>query len=346
MTPPNWDEGTWDSGTWDSPTPPAPPATLPFKKHKTNHKTMASNPTPDNDDVLCALAEDLADGCAQYEVAIGIKQNTETVLRSALTEVNAKKLALGTLKMAQSAASSAVVAADEAGREVIANCRLRLVNLYSSKFGPGWESAGFTGNSTAVPRTVDQRFTLLGKLRDYFAANAASESADLGATAAICGAAHTTLSDARMALNMADTDQSNGITDRNAAVKTLRKRVRGLIDELGTLIAEDDTRWESFGLNIPANPSAPEGIATLTLPSPAAGKIHAEWAYATRMTGTRILTKRIGIDDEFISAGTTEGLEKTLTGFDPGLTVEVQAIPYNDGGDGPGSPVESVVVAA
>ena len=50
------------------------------------------------------------------------------------------------------------------------------------------------------------------------------------------------------------------------------------------------------------------------------------------MTSTRILTKRIGIDDEFISANTTESLEKTLTGFDPGLTVEVQAIPYNDGG--------------
>ncbi|MCB1276939.1 hypothetical protein, partial [Prosthecobacter sp.] len=74
------------------------------------------------------------------------------------------------------------------------------------------------------------------------------------------------------------------------------------------------------------------------------GKIHAEWPYSTRMSATRLLKKIIGVDDDFSSAGTTEGLEKTLTGFTPGVTVEIQAIAYNDGGDALPSLSQSVVV--
>ena len=47
---------------------------------------------------------------------------------------------------------------------------------------------------------------------------------------------------------------------------------------------------------------------------------------------------------DFINAGTTDGLEKTLPGFVPGVVVQVKAIPYNDGGDGPESPVADVTV--
>ena len=76
-------------------------------------------------------------------------------------------------------------------------------------------------------------------------------------------------------------------------------------------------------------------------------KIHVMWSYATRMNGTRLLTKRTTgaeIDDDFVNAGTADGLEKTLPGFVPGVIVEVKAIPYNDGGDGPESPTASVTV--
>lgn len=49
-------------------------------------------------------------------------------------------------------------------------------------------------------------------------------------------------------------------------------------------------------------------------------------------------------DDDFVSAGTTGGLEKTLEGYVPGVIVQVKVIPYNDGGDGPESPTGSVTV--
>ncbi len=113
---------------------------------------------------------------------------------------------------------------------------------------------------------------------------------------------------------------------------------------MGTLIADDDARYEAFGLNIPANPSAPEVIETLTLTAAGGSKIHAQWSYSTRMAGTSLLARRVGVDDEFASVGTPDRPEKTLAGYTAGQAVEMFAIAYNDGGDAPASPVASVVV--
>lgn len=61
---------------------------------------MASNPTPDDDDVLLALAEDMADGCHLHEVDIGIKQNTEAVMRAAITVATAGIAGLAAARLA------------------------------------------------------------------------------------------------------------------------------------------------------------------------------------------------------------------------------------------------------
>lgn len=305
---------------------------------------MASNPTPDDDAMLSALAEDLADGCHAHEVAIGIKQNTETAMRAANGGTASAKLALGAANMLVDGKYDLLQAADAAGEAVIMNCRLRLVKVFGTQYNAGWGTAGFPNHSTSVPDAQDERFTLLNALKLYFTANPASESADMEATAALCLAAHTAISDARAAVNAAETEQTTAKNGEKAAVKTLRKRVRGLIDELGQLVADDDARYEAFGLNIPANPSAPEAIASLTLTAMGGGKVFAQWPYSTRMVGTRLMRKRIGVDEEFASIGTTDGLEKMLASQTLGQTIQLYAIAYNDGGDAPPSPTASVVV--
>ena len=164
------------------------------------------------------------------------------------------------------------------------------------------------------------------------------------ATAAICTAAHTTLSDARAALNAAEEGVATAKKTAKTALATLRKRVRGLIDELGTLVADDDARYEAFGLNIPANPSAPEEITELTLSALGGGKVLVQWNYATRMTGVRVMRKLPGANEEFASAGTAPGLNKVLMEQPVGASIEIFAVPYNDGGDGGQSPTKSVTV--
>ena len=305
---------------------------------------MASNPTPGDNDVLIALAEDLADGCHTHEVAIGIKQNTEAVLRAAIAATKAANQALGAANVALDAKYDLLHTADAAGTTVLKNCRLRLVKVLGSQYNSGWQEAGWPGQSTAIPDSQDQRFTLLGAQEGYFTAHPAAESADMEATAAICHTAHEAVSDARTALNTATSAQTNAKNTITATLKTMRKRVRGLIDELGTLVADDDVRYEDFGLTIPGSPSAPEAITSLTLTAVGGGKVFAEWSYATRMTGTRLLLKRVGVDTDFKNFGTVDGLEKMITGQTVGQTIQVQAIAYNDGGDAAPSPTASAVV--
>lgn len=339
----NWDEGTWDSTSWDSPAP-APFTPLPTTRKRINHHIMAANPTPDDDDVLCALAEDLADGCHLHEVAIGIKQNTEAVIRAAITALSQQKQLLGTARASLDALIAAHEVKDREGITVLTNCKLRLAKLFGSRWNASWEPTGFPGQSTAIPSTMDQRFSLLGSLETYFTANPASESAEAEATAALCAAKHDEVSTARQAVNTARTTLTTRKKDAEAVVRTLRKRVRGLIEELGTLIADDDERYEAFGLNIPANPSAPEPIASLTVAAIGGGKVHLMWPYSTRMAGTRLQQKITGVDDDFVSAGTADGLEKTLAGYTAGQSVVFRAIAYNDGGDATPSPEATVTV--
>ena len=340
MTPP-WDEGFWDSGFWDD---PGSVTLLPVKTKKINRHTMASNPTPDNDDIALALAEDLADGCAALEVTLGIKQNTETVLRAAIAACIAARQAFTAADLVLTQKYGLLQTADTAGEQTLTNCKLRLAKLYGQRFNPQWAATGWPGQKTAIPDTQDKRFTLLNSLTSFFTANPSTESVDMDATAALCLAAYTAISNARAAVNAADQTVKDKLALRKAAFKSLRKRIRGLIDEVATLILENDTRYLTFGLNVPANPTAPLAISDLTLTATGGGKIHARWTYATRMTGTRLRTLRQGIDNLWVNAGTAEGLEKTLEGFAPGDVVDVQAIPYNDGGDGPGSPVRTITV--
>ncbi len=305
---------------------------------------MASNATPEDDDVVIALAEDLADGCQIHELTIGIKQNTEATIRAAIAGATAAKLALGAARKALTKAGGfydIIEQKDAEGLVVIRNCRLRLVKLLGTSYNDEWGQAGFPNLSTAVPDTRDARFTLLGALKAYFTANPSAESVDMEATAAICTTAHAAVSTARNSVNTGEQAVTDAKAAEAAAMKTLRKRVRGLIDELGQLLADDDSRYEAFGLNIPAQPSAPEGIASLTAVAQGGGKFHGSWPYATRMTGTRIMGKHIGVDDEPHSLGTAEGLEKTFTGLAPGQW-ELSAISYNEGGDGPASPTITI----
>lgn len=337
----NWDETRWDESFWTGPSPPNP--ILPAKRNKKT-RTYMNNPTPDDDDVMLALAEDMADGCHDHEVAVGIKQNTETVMRAAITAMKSAKLDLANLKMAINTKSAAVKTADESAVTVLTNCRLRFIKLYGYSFNAGWEAAGFPNQSTAVPRTPDKRFTTIGNVAAYLTATPASESVDMDVTAAICSAAHTSLSTARHDLDTAETALSNGLRARDAAVTALRKRVRSLIAELTLLLADDDPLWESFGLNIPANPTPPEAITSLTATALGGGKVLLQWPYATRMGGTRVLALHQGVDTDFISLGTVNGLTMLVEDETPGVTIQFKVIPYNDGGDGPESPVATVVV--
>lgn len=95
---------------------------------------MAANPTPDDDDVLKALAEDISDGCDLHEVAMNIKQNTAATIRAAITSFDTMRLLRGQKEQLVEQKSAAHQGADEAGTTVLKNCRLRLVKVFGGQF--------------------------------------------------------------------------------------------------------------------------------------------------------------------------------------------------------------------
>ena len=305
---------------------------------------MASNPTPDNNGVLRALADRLADGCHQHEVALGIKQNTEAAIRADMGALDTAITQTGTKKGLVSTAYDTLQAADVAGTTRIGDCKLRLQKVLGQKWSAAWEATGFPGHTTAVPNTQDERFTLLNDLKNYFTLNPTHESAEMDATAALCLAAWTALSNARQAVANAESALTAALNTRTAAETALRSRVRGLIGELGQLLADDDPRWEDFGLNLPANPSAPEPVASVTLEALPGHRIGAAWPYATRAIRYRVEVFIEGVDTEWQSKGSFKDLEANLKGFTAGQTVKVRVVAGNDGGDAAPCPEAQIVV--
>ena len=306
---------------------------------------MAANPTPLNDDIALALAEDLADGCQLLEAAVGIKQNTEAVMRGAIEAMGLARHAYGEANAEMLRKSGLLHAADKAGESTLVDCKLRLSKFFGQRHSGQWAAAGWPGRTVMIPDSQDARFTLLRLLQEFFAQNPALASVDMEATEAICGVRHEAISDARAALNKAEGERKQKMKARKAATKMLRKRIRGLIEELATLLPDDDARYLTFGLNVPSRVTTPGGIKELKLLPVGGGRVLAQWSYAKRMGRTRLLLRRAG-EEEFGIAGSVDGLEKTLEKLPPGEEIEVQAVPYNSAGDGPGSPVVKLLVPA
>lgn len=305
---------------------------------------MASNPTPDNPDVLRALADRIADGCHTHEATLGILQNTEAVIRAAITALSSAETQAGVRKNAVGAAYAALQAADDAGYTTLTNCKLCLAQKLGQRWSAAWEPTGFPGQSTAVPDTKDKRFTLLDALKNYFTLVPAHENAGMGATAALCGAAWTALSDARQAVADAESAQTAAFTARSTATDALRKRVRGLINELETLVADDDARWEAFGLNIPANPSAPEPVPATSAAPLGGGRIEVAWDYAVRAIRYRVETFITGVDTEWQDGAGARDLEVILKNFAAGAQVKIRVVAANDGGEAEPGPEAEVTV--
>lgn len=305
---------------------------------------MASNPTPEHADVLRALADRMADGCHTHEATIGILQNTEAAMRAAITALSNAETAAGFKKTELAAAYAALEAADAAGTTCINNCKLRLRQVLGERWSAAWEPTGFPDQSTGVPNTQDKRFTLLDALKNYFTAAPASENAGMGATAALCSAAWTTLSGTRQAVGDCESAQTIAFDARASATDALRKRVRGLINELETLIAADDPRWEAFGLNIPANPSAPEPVGSVSAAPLGSGRIELSYSYATRAVRYKVESWITGVDTEWQSKANAKDLEVILKGYTAGQQVRLRVIASNDGGDAGPSPEAVVTV--
>ncbi len=306
---------------------------------------MAANDLPRALDALITLGEDMADGLHTHEVAVGVKQNLEATLRAAIAAVNTAETNFANAKAAKKLQTIAVTIADSNGKAFIGTARSVLEPTLGTEPSAAWEPVGFPADSLAIPSTQAERQALLNKLKDYFTANPARENAPLVITAAQSGILFTALSDARSAANQGNTAATDKKILRDAAVTALRKRMRGLIDELDQLLAADDARWFAFGLNPPGaaeTPDAPEGFV-LAAGSP--GTLAADWSDTPRADHYRVWKQVVGVDADPIAIGSPTDSDFTLTGLPSGATVKVYITAVNDAGESAPSVTKQMLVA-
>jgi hypothetical protein len=306
---------------------------------------MGANLLPKSLDELFTLAEDMADGLHTHEVAVGVKQNLEAAVRAALTDCQTRQTAFITSKGTKKGKTNDQTIADSNAKAFIGKARNVLVPYLGVTWSDDWAPTGFPNQSTAVPPTLAERQALLTSLQAYFTANAAKENAPLGVTAANAGTLFTALSDARSAVNQALTDFNQKKTDRDTSERALRKRMRGLIEELTQLLDELDPRWYAFGLVPPGAPDTPDQPTGLVLSAGPPGTVYADWADAPRATGYRVETQLVGVDPDFQLFTSVSDSDATLTGLPSGATLNVRLIATNDQGDAsPPSDVAQIVV--
>jgi hypothetical protein len=158
-------------------------------------------------------------------------------------------------------------------------------------------------------------------------------------------ALHDQLSTCRLAANTASTAQSVALVAKKAELQRLRRLLMGLVDELELRLASDDPRWEVFGLNIPANPRAPDPAVDLVLTTVGLGRVLAEWDPGTRSNNDRILIQIVGVDADFREYGKSGGDgEELLKNLPSGATLRVKIIALNGSLEALTGPVAEIVV--
>ena len=294
---------------------------------------MASNRLPDKLDDLETLAEDMADGLHTHEVAVGILQNTEARFRPVMVALQLGQQNYLTAKSTKRTRTTTQTVKDSNGKAFIGRTRAVLIPYLGTDWSEAWAPTGFPNQSTAVPSKIAERQSLLLSLQGYLNATPAHENSPLGVTATAAGALFAELSDARSAVNQALFELNQKKSVRDAAEVALRRRMRGLIDELTELLAADDPLWYAFGLVPPALLDTPDATDTIEITGGAPGSLFVNWPDASRATSYFVEIQIVGVDADFHRVRTVSESEVLLTDLPTGATVRIRIISVNAEGD-------------
>jgi hypothetical protein len=306
---------------------------------------MADNTLPSGLDELFTLAEDMADGLNAHAAAIGILQNTEAKVRADLAAAATAQTNFGNAQTAKIGLTTAQTVADSNAKAFIGITRDVLAVTLGGQWSQVWEATGFPNQSLAIPSKMEERQALLAALQAYLTANPAKENAPLGVTAALAGTKFTALSDARSAVNAGLVDRGQKKSLRDTAEIALRTRLRGTIDEIDQLLADDDPRWYAFGLIPPAEIGPPDRPANVVLTQGPPGTVYGDWPDSARAVSYRVYKQVVGVDPDFVLAVTVSDSDCTLTGLPSGATVKVKVVAVNaDGDESPPSEIKQIIV--
>ena len=313
----------------------------------THTHAMASNQLPDNLAGLETLGRDAADGATQLGVTIGLKQNTADLITADTDALSDAGDQYNTADTGVRTANTTLRLAVSNSRGFLMTGRDLLKPVLGGKASTAWAETGFTNQSLAVPTADDQLQAMLDKMQTYLTTNPTRENAPANFTAARGGILYTAIKEARSGIN--------GVTAKEDARKTskgtrdlteaaLRRRLTGLLGELGQLLDPMSPHWVTFGFQRPGAEEKPDPVKTLTATALGGGRVKLDYTGGARSAHFQICQVTDPVAGTFTILDDATATTYLLEDQTVGATLALKVRGTNDGGDGKFSPTVQVVV--
>jgi hypothetical protein len=304
---------------------------------------MASNQVPNKREQLFVAAQQLVDGLKAQEARLGIKQNTEEVIRSALAAALNANTAFKVLTATNASLNAALKDAVANATSFVQAAKFVLMKSLGKRWSAAWFLTGFPEGSLLVPKDEAGQQALLELLQKYLEANPDKQVEGLSVTASQTGAILEALKNAKAAVGASNSSLMTAKELRKQKEQELRWRFSGLVGELGLLLEDEDPTWYAFGLSRPSDPKTPAAPNDVSLTAGLPGTIFVSWEAAPRADRYKIYKKEEG-DAEFRPAATTVDPELLITGLKGGSPIEIQVSAINVAGESlPSIPAQIVV---
>jgi hypothetical protein len=211
---------------------------------------MTSNILPSGIQHLIGLAGRIAHGLEVHGPWLKKLMPTEE-FRSSLTTLQKSERAFGSARAAKALAGNEAVAADEALTVWLAKARLVMMLAHGAKWSERWVTTGFTHRGTDVPKRLESRIAVARTLVEFLTEHPEFAVPFAEVTAEGARAIYERMVEARSKAGATKADCVAKKRIRDSAERLLRRNMREVIVFLGILIAANDPRWLSFGLNRP-----------------------------------------------------------------------------------------------
>jgi hypothetical protein len=294
---------------------------------------------------LISASEQAIGGVATYGAAINIKQNTVEVITADKDALEAADEAYDIGAEQASTARAVRKSVCESARLLVVLLRDLLKKNLGVRYSEKWNILGYQG-SIQVPRKQVKLLPLLIAAKNYLVAHPEIQNTDLELTEARAEGLRLNLIASQNAVNLKEGAAKQLLRDRNAAVRAMRKRLRSLANELEGLIDPLDTRWLSFGFNMPGAQQTPDAPTQVTAVSHAAGRVEVAFPPAPRAEHYRVFKRVVGgQSQDFDPVGSPTDPNLTLTEQASGTQLEICVSAVNNGGESAKSAIVTVTVA-
>ena len=310
---------------------------------------MASNPVPQAINDLFRLSKKCQTAAGTLGAGIPLLINTASILgsdRGGLLQLE------GQYQQTLSLLPGLQVAVNTARENAIGfarSSRRWLENTYGHRWNQQWRSVGFIHNSLEIPNRDDAELAaLLERMQIFYGSHPSQENPDpkVNVTAARAGTLAGALSTAGTNLDAKERLSAEHKAARDTAKSALRKRLRGLVEELGQRISDGDPRWLEFGLNLPSAPNVPVVPEGVVVNTNTPGELFITCAPSRYATHYRFFTQRPGLDLEPVFAGRSDEPMFHLVGLTPGQVYAIAVTAANAGAESRLSKVVSATVRA